>query len=98
MEKFVQELDSEFDDDGFFDDIHKRKFDQMKAERYLRTLASIELEGDTISIELAKMIWFIPVRLQYRLDWLEEGTPEWIEIEKFINKTHGILFDLIGAP
>jgi len=72
-------------------------FDEEKAERYLVTLASLEVR-ESISIELAKLIWNLPVVLQYQLERAESGSDLHEQIEGVLNSTVNILIDLIGAP
>ena len=99
MTSAEERLGSEYDlDTGFIGRLRGELiFDEDRAERYLSELASLEV-GDSISLELAQIIWHLPVMLSWQLDWAEPGSYRYKQIESVLNRTVYILTDVNGVP
>lgn len=66
MHMTVEKLADEYEiGTGFIGRLRdERVFDEEKAGRYLSNLSSIEV-GHSISLDLAKLIWNLPIMLQW---------------------------------
>lgn len=98
----IDDLNMEFEPDyGFFDFLRdKQVFHQDKAERFLKSLDSIIIEGDSIDLELVKLIWSLPILLQWQADRAERhnNTELSSQISEVLYKTFEILEEKIGLP
>lgn len=68
MADYTDELDLEFEPEyGFFDTVRNDGiFDEAKAERYFAVLSKVSLTADTIEIKLARLLWSLPILLQFQ--------------------------------
>lgn len=69
MTSLVEKLGDEYEiETGFIGRLRdERVFDEEKANRYLSNLSSIKV-GHSISLDLAKLIWNLPIMLQWQLE------------------------------
>ena len=102
MNTATDKLNREFEEGyGFFDQIRNEfTFDEQKAERYLAALESIEIAPDGVDVNLVKLIWSLPLLLEWQAARAERN--DFIELSKKIeavaNKTFNILEAKIGLP
>lgn len=99
MNMTVEKLADEYEiGTGFIGRLRdERVFDEEKANRYLSNLSSIEVD-DSISLDLAKLIWNLPIMLQWELERSEPNSLLYNQIEDVLNKTVNILEEIIGVP
>jgi hypothetical protein len=99
MDSIVEALGNEYElDTGFIGRLRaERVFDQAKAERYLSTLAALEVTDGSISLDLVKLLWNLPMMLQWQWERAESSEMQ-DKIAHVLNETINILWDKVGAP
>lgn len=95
----IEDLSNEFEpEEGFIGRLrNERVFDLEKANRYLLNLSYLEVQ-DSISLELAKLIWSLPVVLQWQFERAESGSELQKQLKYVLDQTVNIFGDLIGYP
>lgn len=88
-------------EDGFFYEIRSLKFDKEKGEKLYQSLAEAKLrEGLVIQKKTVRLIWYIPIFLEYQKDSLKSVLDE-ADFQDYLRLSNRIQSDverLLGCP
>jgi hypothetical protein len=100
VNELVDRLDMEWaQDTGFLGKLRTGVLDREAYERFINLMQSIELEGDTIDRRLVKVLWFIPLYMEWQTERLERTSGiSSIEYSRYQTAVWDILYRLLGLP
>jgi hypothetical protein len=86
---------------GFFYEVRNRKFDLKKGTKLHHSLKSFELNvKSTIDRNLVRLLWYIPIYLEYQKDILKSVLieEEYLDYIKLANGIQEEIERLLGYP
>lgn len=100
MSELVDSLDLEWDQDtGFLGQLRTGVLDREAYQRFMSLLQSIELQGDTMNRRLVKVLWFIPLYMEWQTERLQRTSGiSAIEYSRYKADVLDILYRLLGVP
>lgn len=100
--QIIKHLDNAWEmEDGFFYEIRSRKFDLEKGNSLYNCLQKFELEeSKTIDRKLVKLLWYIPMYLDYQKDTLKPvlSDEKYLNYIELTNCIQGEIERLLGYP
>lgn len=99
MKKLIQQLETAWDENGFFDHLRAGMFNRTEASDFMIVLRSIDFnDQEMIPARLLSLIWYIPSFLDWQRDRVAEKGGDADGYARFITEVMSILEDVIGVP
>jgi hypothetical protein len=97
--KFLDELDTEWDTDGFLGQLRQGTFVPARASRFLQTLKRIDIPDNAMVPKRAlALIWYLPIFLSWQRERVVEKGGNVAEFDSFVTEVHNTLEQVIGVP
>ncbi|MBX5893038.1 hypothetical protein ISE53_10290 [Pseudomonas aeruginosa] len=97
--KVIEELEVEWDIEGFFDQVRNGVFDATRAHHVMGLLREIDVyDSQVLPRRLVSLLWYMPVFLGWQLQRVEEKGGEIASFEQFIVDVQNILEEVLGTP
>lgn len=101
-ERIIKLLDNAWEmEEGFFYEIRNRNFDLKKGNGLHSLLQKIDLEkAKTIDKKLVRLLWYIPIYLDYQKDTLKPvlSDEKYTEYVRCANRIQGEVERILGCP
>lgn len=98
IEEVINNLEAEWDMNGFLHELRQGKFNKERAEHFLQLLTTIEFdESETVPSRFVALIWYLYPFLEWQTARVS-GSIDANEYSLFINKVTAILEEVIGIP
>ncbi|UCV00970.1 hypothetical protein [Acidovorax radicis] len=95
----IEQLDSEWDTDGFFDRIRNGDYDAKQAQKILQILDAIDIGMDDLMPKrLVALLWYLPSFLGWQSDRVAERGGDRTAYAKFTVDVQNILEKMLGTP
>jgi hypothetical protein len=97
--KFIDHMEVEWDEGGFFEKIRNGNYDSSRANYIIDLICSLETNGqDFLPKRLISLIWYIPIFLDWQVDRVTEQGGDTIAFDKFRTNILNKLQDALGVP
>ena len=95
----VEQLDSEWDTDGFFDRVRNGDYDAKQAQKVLNMLRAIDIgEDELLPKRLVTLLWYLPSFLGWQAERVQERGGDRAAFEKFATDVCNTLEEVLGTP
>lgn len=99
FEQIIEQLENEWDRDGFLGRLRQGKFDPVEGDKFLEFLEQINLsEVNSVPKRFLSLIWYLPIFLTWQRDRVSDVSSNIEEYEKFITNVHNSLEESLGTP
>ncbi len=99
FDEIIEQLDAEWDADGFFDRVRNGDYDDTRAKDILKMLRAINLEkDDLLPKRLVTLLWYLPSFLEWQVERVVEKGGNKSAYERFITDVLNTLEEVLGTP
>lgn len=100
VNELVDRLDMEWDQDtGFLGQLRTGVLDRQAYERFIALVRSVKLKGATMDRRLVKVLWFIPLYMEWQTDRLQRTSGvSAIEYSRYQTPVLDVLYRVLGLP
>jgi hypothetical protein len=96
---FVDQIESEWDSEGFLGKLRIGNFIPEEALRFLQILRSIEIpDGSHVPKRVVSLFWCLPSFLIWQRDRVAEKGGDIKVYEHFVTEVHNTLEAVLGVP
>lgn len=96
---FVEELDAEWDAEGFLGQLRVGKFLPESASRFLLLLQRIEIpDGAMVPKRALSLLWYLPSFLAWQRGRVIESGSNVTDFDHFVTEVHNTLENVLGVP
>lgn len=86
-------------EEGFLGGVRLRKYDPERLERLAAVLKGIDAgDGDNIDRELVRLLWFIPLFLEWQKPSFQESGKDPLLLDSAIHRVVNELYRILGVP
>lgn len=97
--KIIEQLEFEWDTNGFFDRVRNGDYDAIYAQGVLKTLRAIDIsESDFLPKRLVALLWYLPSFLSWQVERVAEKGGDLTAYTMFITEIHNTLEEVLGTP
>jgi hypothetical protein len=94
----LRALDEAWDDEaGFLGRLRYRNFDAASGQKYVELLESIDVEEGAFSAEFVRLLWFVPLFLEWRVADMRGDSAEQA-LAAITDKVRTRVMELLGTP
>lgn len=97
--EFISQMELEWDEGGFFEQIRNGNYDEVKANNILDLFNGLEASGlDFLPRRLVSLIWYLPIFLNWQVERVIERGGDAAAFEKFRAEIISVLQEVLGVP
>lgn len=95
----VEQLDAEWDTNGFFDRVRNGDYDAVRGQVGLATLRTISIgDEDMVPKRLLSLLWYLPSFLSWQTERIADKSGDRAAYERFVTEVLNALEQALGVP
>jgi hypothetical protein len=95
----IQQMDAEWDTNGFFDRVRRGDYDAKQAQGIIETLRAISIgEDEQLPKRLVSLLWYLPSFLGWQVERVAENGGDRTAYERFVAEITNVLEEVLGTP
>ncbi|MGY8711281.1 hypothetical protein RAD16_36595 [Bradyrhizobium sp. 18BD] len=95
----IEQLETEWNADGFFDRVRNGDYDAIRGQAILAVLRAIEIgDDDMVPKRLVSLLWYLPSFLAWQTDRIAEKGGDRAAYERFVTEVDNTLEVVLGVP
>ena len=95
----VDQLDGEWDTEGFLGQLRTGTFVPEHAARFLAVLRGIEIPDEAMVPKRAlSLLWYLPSFLAWQRERVAEQGGDIVAFDRFVTEVHNTLEEVLGVP
>ena len=95
----VEELEAEWDTNGFFDRVRNGEYDAARGQAVLATLRAISIgDEEMVPKRLVSLLWYLPSFLAWQTERIAERGGDRTSYERFATEVLTTLQEVLGVP
>lgn len=100
LETVIERIRKEWDiEDGFLGAVRYRNYDPDRLERLINVLKETTVQDEIcIERELVRLLWFIPLFLEWQKPSFRESGKDPLVLDSAINRVLEELYRILGVP
>jgi hypothetical protein len=96
---FIDDLEAEWDVNGFLDRLRGGVFQEPDAQRFLQLLRGIHIADDEqVPKRAVSMLWYLPTFLLWQRERVAERGSDLKAYDLFVTAVHNTLEEVLGVP
>ncbi len=96
----IQNLETQWDCDGFLDGIRRGRFEIDDADAFLYLLKNISIgEDERVPKRLMSLLWYLPLFLEWQKERVAVNSAGEVRAyERFVTEVQNVLEEVLGVP
>lgn len=95
----IQQFETEWDTNGFFDRVRNGEYDQQRAQEILEILRTISIgEDELLPKRLVSLLWYLPSFLGWQSERVAKRNGDMVAYQKFVTEIFNTLEEILGVP
>ncbi|MDX3966546.1 MAG: hypothetical protein QHD01_08095 [Bradyrhizobium sp.] len=95
----VEQLDAEWDTNGFFDRVRNGDYDAERGRAVLAILRAISIrDQEMVPKRLVSLLWYLPSFLTWQTERIAEKGGDRAAYERFVAGVESALQEVLGVP